>query len=380
MEGVAMNSRFWCGRRVLITGHTGFKGSWLSLWLQRAGATLLGYGLPPVEGPSLFKLAAVGNEMESVYADIRDLGRLQAVFDDFNPEIVLHLAAQPLVRVSYADPVTTYSVNVLGTVHLFEAVRRSNACRVVVNVTSDKCYENTERQWAYRESDPLGGPDPYSSSKGCSELVTSAYRRSFFQTQNGRSVAIASARAGNVIGGGDFAQDRLVPDVMTALKRHTRPVIRFPEAIRPWQHVLEPLSGYLLLAERLWEDPQRYSQSWNFGPAADDARSVRWIVDTLSDLCGARMHWDVDAGPNPHEAGLLMLDSTKARSALGWQPRWTLDRALRSVVHWHQAYERAEPIRRTVMDEIAAYETTDLAANDPLQSEQAECDVRCAVN
>ncbi len=375
-----MNPRFWFGKRVLITGHTGFKGSWLSLWLQRAGATLLGYGLPPADGPSLFKLASVGSGMESVYADIRDLDTLQAAVEDFEPEIVLHLAAQPLVRVSYADPVTTYSVNVLGTVHVLEAVRRTRSCRVVVNITSDKCYENTERQWAYREGDPLGGHDPYSSSKGCAELVTSAYRRSFFQAQSGRCVAIASARAGNVIGGGDFAQDRLVPDVMMAIQRHTRPCIRYPDAIRPWQHVLEPLSGYLLLAERLWDDPQRFSQSWNFGPAAADARSVRWIVDTLSDLYGTRMQWEVDAGVKPHEAGLLMLDSSKARAALGWQPRWTLERALRSVVHWHQAYERGEPIHRIVMDEIAAYEAAGSVANAPLHSVHPECGAVCAVN
>lgn len=356
MEGLAVNAQFWRGKRVLLTGHTGFKGGWLALWLQKMGATVAGYALPAESDESLFQLAAVGEHMESVQADIRNREPLQELFDRFNPEIVFHLAAQALVRKSYLEPVETYQVNVMGTVHVLEAVRKTQSCRVVVNITSDKCYENKEWTWGYRENDPMGGHDPYSNSKGCAELVTAAYRRSFFETQGAGRTAIASARAGNVIGGGDFSKDRIVPDFMAAIKKGKPLYIRNPDAVRPWQHVLEPLSGYLLLAEKLWDDPNRYADGWNFGPAPDDIRPVRWIVEKLNDYWDKPISWEIDKAPKPHEAHLLVLDSAKARMMLGWKPRWTLEQALQAVVKWHSAYKRGEPLRNVVMDQIASYE------------------------
>lgn len=356
MEGVAVNAQFWHGRRVLVTGHTGFKGSWLSLWLQRMGACVAGYALPPESAENLFELAAVGEQMESVFADIRNTQRLEALFESFRPEIVLHLAAQALVRKSYVEPVNTYEVNVMGTVHLLEAVRKSQSCRVVVNVTSDKCYENKEWVWGYRENDPMGGYDPYSSSKGCAELVTAAYHRSFFETPDARPVGIASARAGNVIGGGDFSKDRIVPDFMAAATVGKPLYVRNPDAVRPWQHVLEPLAGYLLLAEKLWDQPKEFSQGWNFGPTPDDIRPVRWVVEKLSDYWSDRVPWKIETGPKPHEARLLVLDSAKARMQLGWKARWTLEQALQAVVSWHGAHKKREPLRDAVMQQIASYE------------------------
>jgi CDP-glucose 4,6-dehydratase len=351
-----MNAQFWRGKRVFLTGHTGFKGSWLSLWLQRLGAIVAGYALPPGAGGSLHQLVGVGDHMESRHADIRDFNTLQQALEDFQPNIVFHLAAQPLVRRSYLDPLETYEVNVMGTAHVLEAIRSIESCQVVVVVTSDKCYENQNWPWGYRESDPLGGYDPYSSSKGCAELVTSAYRRSFYGPKTGPAIGVATARAGNVIGGGDFAQDRLVPDTLAALRTHATLNIRYPDAIRPWQHVLEPLSGYLLLAERLWEDPQGYSQGWNFGPAASECRSVRWIVNTLNELLGNRLMWQTDPAPKPHEENILILDSTQARVKLGWSPRWTLEKTLRSIAQWHEAYESGEALRETTIAQIADYE------------------------
>lgn len=357
MEGVGMNEDFWSGKRVLITGHTGFKGSWLALWLQKLGADVAGYALEPTAPDSLFEIAAVRNRMESVYADVLDRRRLDNLFAAFRPEIVFHLAAQPLVRKSYREPVETYMVNVMGTIHVLEAVRVTDSCRVVVNITSDKCYENKEWVWGYREDDPMGGYDPYSSSKGCAELVTAAYRRSFFEAQREPRVALASARAGNVIGGGDFSEDRLIPDFMAAIGSGKRLYIRNPEATRPWQHVLEPLAGYLLLAEKLWHEPARYTQGWNFGPAPDDIRPVRWIVEKLRDLSSHEVAWDIDTATKPHEARSLVLDSTKARTMLGWKPRWTLDHALKLVVDWYESYERGDSMRDVVLQQITSYET-----------------------
>lgn len=358
MEGLVVNVEFWRGKRVLLTGHTGFKGSWLSLWLQKSGAVVAGYALPPPSVESLFELASVGDQMQSTFADIRNLESLKSVIKRFDPEIVFHLAAQPIVRLSYDSPVETIEVNVMGTVNLLEAVRRSKSCRVVVNVTSDKCYENKEWVWGYRESEAMGGFDPYSSSKGCAELITSAYRRSFFAGGNGRPVAVATARAGNVIGGGDFAMYRIIPDIMTAIRKRATLKIRSPNAIRPWQHVLDPLSGYLLLAEKLWEDPKAYSEGWNFGPSLDDARTVRWIVEKLRELWPEEFAWEIDSEPAPHEAHFLTLDSSKARMKLGWKPRWTLERSLQAIVEWNQAYARHEPLRDVVMQQITAYEAS----------------------
>jgi len=353
---MGVRDSFWNGKRVLVTGHTGFKGSWLTLWLRDLGAKVGGYSLNPPTNPSVHSLARIADYVEiSNCADIRDLAQLTVAANEFKPEIVFHLAAQPLVRLSYSQPVETYTVNVIGTVNLLEAVRRCDSCRAVVIITSDKCYENSEWVWGYRESDPVGGHDPYSSSKGCAELVVAAYRRSFFQDAK---TGIASARAGNVIGGGDFSLDRLVPDIMSAISRGEPLKVRSPDAVRPWQHVLEPLSGYLLLAEKLYGEPGRYSQSWNFGPSHEDTRSVRWLVENLVSLCGKDVRWERDAKPSPHEAHFLTLDSTKAQTMLGWKPRWDLQRALAAVVDWYRAYQSQSDLGELMLGQIKSFEST----------------------
>ena len=349
-----MNSKFWQGRRVFVTGHTGFKGSWLCLWLQSVGAEVHGYATVSPTTPNLFSVAAVEGGLAShTIGDVRDAATLANALRRAAPEVVLHLAAQPLVRRSYADPVETYSVNVMGTVHLLEAVRGCDSVRAVVNVTTDKCYENREWIWGYREIESLGGRDPYSSSKACSELVTAAYRASFLETAK---VSLASARAGNVIGGGDWADDRLLPDFFRAVDSGRRVEIRFPEATRPWQHVLEPLAGYLRLAELLFTDGQRFASAWNFGPPEEGARSVRWILDYLSArLPGAA--WDQLPGTQLHEAGMLRLDSSRAAKELSWLPRWSLSRALDATVEWHQAWRERRDMRTVSLRQIADYQT-----------------------
>jgi CDP-glucose 4,6-dehydratase len=353
MEDVAMNSAFWKGRRVFVTGHTGFKGSWLCLWLQSAGAQVHGFATEPPTQPNLFTEAAVERGLAShTLADVRDASALSAALCRAAPELVLHLAAQPLVRRSYSEPVETYAVNVMGTVHLLEAVRACKSVRAVVNVTTDKCYENREWVWGYRENEALGGHDPYSSSKACSELVTAAYRTSYLDKAG---VSLASARAGNVIGGGDWAADRLLPDFFRAVDAGQRVDIRHPEATRPWQHVLEPLAGYLRLAERLAEGGQRFASAWNFGPSDDGARSVRWILDYLcSRMPGAA--WQHLDGPQVHEAAMLRLDSSRADAELGWAPRWTLPQALDATLAWHQAWRQGQDMREVCLQQIAAYQ------------------------
>lgn len=353
-----MKPDFWKSRRVLVTGHTGFKGSWLCLWLKSKEAHVIGYSLEPPTQPSLFEMAHVAHGMPSVLGDVRDLEHLHRVIAEHQPEIVFHMAAQSLVRRSYANPLETFSTNILGTVNVLEAVRHSCTVKVLVNVTSDKCYENREWLWGYRESEPMGGRDPYSSSKGCAELVTEAYRRSYFSNGNnlGHCVSVATARAGNVIGGGDWASDRLIPDIIKAMLDGRPVVIRNPNAVRPWQHVLEPLHGYLMLAESLWENGNKFAGAWNFGPNDDDARPVFWVADHMTNLWGGGACWVLDGGRHPHEAGYLKLDCSKAKAVLGWSPRLPLSTALRWVVLWYRAYGAGEDVRRVTEEQISSYE------------------------
>jgi CDP-glucose 4,6-dehydratase len=343
---------FWRGKRVLLTGHTGFKGGWLSLWLQSLGAELSGFALAPPTEPNLFTVARVRDGMSSTIGDIRNLDAVTRAMVAFKPDIVIHMAAQPLVRLSYHEPVETYATNVMGTVHVLEAARRVGSVRCIVNVTTDKCYENREWAWGYREDEPMGGHDPYSNSKGCAELVTSAYRRSYFHKSG---PALASARAGNVIGGGDWAADRLVPDILRAFERDEPVVIRNPHSTRPWQHVLEPLSGYLVLAERLWNDGQAFAEGWNFGPQDDDARPVGWIVERMVESWGSGATWRLDAGEHPHEAHYLKLDISKARQRLGWRPRWKLDTALAKITQWHRAWLAQQDMQQICHGQISQY-------------------------
>jgi CDP-glucose 4,6-dehydratase len=343
---------FWNGKRVLLTGHTGFKGGWLSLWLQLLGAEVHGLSLAPPTDPSLFAEARVADGMVSTIGDIRTYETVASAYREADPEIVFHLAAQPLVRASYSDPLATYLTNVIGTAHVLEAARHSPGVRVVVNVTTDKVYENREWVWGYREDEPVGGFDPYSSSKGASELVTSAYRRSFMSAAG---VAVASARAGNVIGGGDWAPDRLVPDILRAAAKGEPVVVRNPQSVRPWQHVLEPLSGYLLLAERLWYDGEAVAEAWNFGPLDSDAMPVSWIVGQLLDSLPGSCGWVLDPGAHPHEAGHLKLDISKARARLGWEPRWSLATALDRTAAWHRGWRAGEDVRQATLDQIREY-------------------------
>ena len=353
LEGVAVNAEFWKGKRVFLTGHTGFKGSWLSIWLQSLGAELTGYALPPPTTPSLYEVASVGLGMTSIMADIRDLPKLQKAMLAASPDIVIHMAAQPLVRQSYAEPVETYATNVMGTVHVLEAVRNTPSIKAVLVVTTDKCYENKEEMFrAYQEHDPMGGHDPYSSSKACAELVTAAYRKSFLQQQG---VAVATARAGNVIGGGDWAADRLVPDILKAFQQNKVVQIRNPQATRPWQHVLEPLSGYLTLLENLFTQGSDFSEGWNFGPHDENARPVQWIVEQLALNWGKDASWLKDSGEHPHEANYLKLDISKARARLKWQPSWNLETALKNITLWHRAWLAKEDMKKLCLDQILQY-------------------------
>ena len=353
-----MNPQFWAGKRVFLTGHTGFKGSWLSLWLQSMGANVTGFSLLPPTTPSLFEVAHVADGMQSIMGDVRNLADLQKAMGDAKPEIVIHMAAQALVRHSYDNPVETYSTNVMGTVHLLEAVRGTPSVKAVLNVTSDKCYENREWVWGYRENEPMGGFDPYSNSKGCAELVTSAYRNSYFHPEKYKEhgVAIGSGRAGNVIGGGDWARDRLIPDTMRAIVQGKPVGIRNPHSVRPWQHVLEPLSGYLLLAQRLHEDGPAFAEGWNFGPNDDDSKPVQWIVDGLTRAWGEGASWKLDGGDHPHEAHYLKLDCSKAKTCLPWQPRWSLATAIDQICVWHKAHIAAADMQAMCLHQIKQYE------------------------
>ncbi len=349
---------FWSGKRVLVTGHTGFKGSWLVLWLHALGARVTGYALQPPTDPALWNSLILSEPFRSEIADIRDAERLVHLFRQVQPKLVFHLAAQSLVRPSYEDPVATYATNVMGTLNVLEAVRRTGGVRAVVNVTSDKCYENREWHRGYREDDAMGGYDPYSSSKGCAELLTAAYRNSFFNPErhDTHGVSLASARGGNVVGGGDWAQDRLVPDVMRAALRGQPARIRNPSAVRPWQHVLDPLHGYLILAERLWRNGAEFAGGWNFGPAEEDAVPVRKVADQLVSRWGNGAGWIADPGPHPHEAHYLYLDCSKARSLLGWRPRLAFADALAWTVDWYRGYGRKADLKAICLEQIRRFE------------------------
>ena len=354
-----MTPKFWQGKRVFLTGHTGFKGGWLSLWLQSLGAEVTGYALKPPTNPSLFEVANVASGMRSMIGDIRDLDSLQKAIKEAKPEIVIHMAAQPLVRYSYTNPVETYATNVMGSVHLLESIRHLGGVKAVVNVTSDKCYENREWMWGYREDEAMGGYDPYSNSKGCAELVTAAYRSSFFNPEEYAShgVALASARAGNVIGGGDWAGDRLIPDFIRAIVAGETVVIRSPNAIRPWQHVLEPLSGYLKLAEALYTEGPKYGEAWNFGPNESDAKTVEWIIGELVNGWGGGARYRVDTnGANLHEAYFLKLDCSKARMQLGWQPHWDATETIKRICAWHKAHLNGQDMNVYALGEIQQYQ------------------------
>lgn len=358
LEGLEVSSSFWRDKAVFLTGHTGFKGSWLALWLASLGARVHGYALAPPTKPDLFSAARIVEGLAShTIGDVRDADHLVRSMQEANPDIVLHLAAQSLVRTSYREPVETYGVNVMGTIHVLEAVRSCQNVRAVVNVTTDKCYENKEWVWGYRESEPMGGHDPYSSSKACAELVTSAYRQSFLATAG---VALASARAGNVIGGGDWSTDRLIPDFFRAAQASQSLEVRFPDATRPWQHVLEPLSGYLALAERLFTHGQAAAEAWNFGPGDDDAKPVRWLLSRLTELVPGAS-WHHPGGHQLHEAGYLKLDSSKARSQLQWAPRWELEQALRKTVDWHLAWSANRDMHSFSLEQIAEHQSTPTA-------------------
>ena len=350
---MTVNPDFWREKRVFLTGHTGFKGSWLSLWLQSMGAQVHGLALEPPTSPNLFTVAQVAAGMAShTIGDIRSFAAVQQAMQVARPDIVIHMAAQPLVRLSYAEPVETYATNVMGTVHVLESARHTPGIKAVVVVTTDKCYENKEWAWGYRENEPMGGHDPYSNSKGCAELVTSAYRNSFLQSSG---IAVASARAGNVIGGGDWAADRLVPDILRAFEQNKPVIIRNPNATRPWQHVLEPLSGYLTLAEHLYTEGQAFAEGWNFGPQDDDAKPVQWIVEHMVNNWGNGARWQQDAGIHPHEANYLKLDISKAKARLGWQPRWSLALTLKKIASWHHAYLNLANMHDYTLEQIQNY-------------------------
>jgi len=346
-----IDSEFWQGKRVFLTGHSGFKGSWLSLWLFSLGAEVKGYSLNPPTSPSLFNEAKIDSIIESCVGDIRDQDTLYKSMVSFNPDILIHMAAQSLVRYSYDEPIETYEVNVIGTAKVLEVARSCSNLKAIVNITTDKCYENDYRAEGYKENDSMGGHDPYSSSKGCAELVTSSYRRSFLQ---GQGIGLASVRAGNVIGGGDWADDRLIPDILKSFENGNSVIVRNPQATRPWQHVLEPLSGYLVLAQKLYQNPKEYAEGWNFGPNEQDVQPVEWILDNMISKW-PNSSWELDKNSSPHEAGFLKLDISKAKSKLGWSPLWGLSDALEKIVNWNQAWLNKEDMQVVCLAEIKEY-------------------------
>lgn len=357
MEINEVYNGFFKDKKVLVTGHTGFKGSWLCILLNQLGAEVYGYALKPPTEPSLYKEANVDKIVNSTIGDIRDFDLLAVTIKRIKPEIVIHMAAQPLVRYSYQNPRETYEVNVMGTVNLLEAIRFTGGVKAVVNVTTDKCYENKEWHWGYRENEPMGGYDPYSNSKGCSELVTASFRSSFFNPKDyaKHGVAVATARAGNVIGGGDWAADRLIPDFIRSISKGKKVKIRSPFAIRPWQHVLEPLSGYLLLSKKLYQEGVEYNGAWNFGPDDSDARNVAYVIQTLCNFWGGQAEYELDTNPQPHEANYLKLDCSKAKTELGWYPQWNVDTSIQKIVEWTKNYNKGNDVKKHCIEQIETY-------------------------
>lgn len=349
-----LDNNFWKNKKVFLTGHTGFKGSWLSIWLKKLGASVAGFSLEPPTNPSLFKEANVSDGMLSIIGDIRNLEDITKSMIDYSPDILIHMAAQPLVRLSYENPIETFETNIMGTVNIFEAAKKCSNLRAIVNITTDKCYENKEWVWGYRENDPMGGRDPYSSSKGCVELITSAYRKSFFNKK--LTPSLASARAGNVIGGGDWATDRLIPDILKALKKNKPVLIRHPKAIRPWQHVLEPLSGYLNLAQKLLTFGQDYAEAWNFGPQNNDAKPVSWVVENIIEQWGGNNSWKKEITKQPYETKILKLDISKANNLLNWKPKLTLSQALDLTIDWHKSWLNGENAEKLCLEQIYTFE------------------------
>ena len=350
---------FWKDRKVFLTGHTGFKGSWLSLWLKQLGANVSGYALEAPTDPAIFEIARVQQALQqSVHADIRDAAAFTQAMQDASPEIVIHMAAQSLVRDSYSDPVGTYSTNVMGTVNMLEAARKTTSVKAILNVTTDKCYENNERTWGYNETEPMGGHDPYSNSKGCAELVSAAYRKSFLRDAG---IDLATARAGNVIGGGDWAKDRIIPDAVRAFTNNKPLMIRNPLATRPWQHVLEPLSAYLLLCQQLIEKPKEFDQGWNFGPNDEDAQPVSALANIMTKAWGEKSQWQPDEGAHQHEARDLKLDCSKAKTLLKWNPIWDLEQAVTETVQWYKAWHSKKDMHEFTLQQITNYQQDHLS-------------------
>ena len=357
MENMGINKKFWKNKKVLITGHTGFKGGWLSLWLKHLGAEVIGVSLEPPTKPSIYESISVAEGMVSVIQDIRNGEEIKEIFKKHQPEIIFHMAAQPLVRYSYGNPVETYETNVMGTLHVLEGIRSVNSVLAAVMITTDKCYNNKEWEWGYRENEAMGGYDPYSSSKGAAELLIASYRDSYYPIGefDQHNTAISSVRAGNVIGGGDWAEDRLVPDIIRSFQNNDMVYIRNPNSVRPWQHVLEPLSGYMQLAEKMVIDGDKYSQAWNFGPKEEDAKSVQWIVDKMAKLWGEDAKWQLDDSNHPHEANYLKLDCSKAHARLQWYSKWGLEYALQKIVDWHRVEQNGGNLQMESIAQINEY-------------------------
>lgn len=354
LEKVVVNSNFWKNKKVLLTGHTGFKGSWLSIWLKKLGVELIGFSKDIPTEPSLFELAKVSEDMKSIIGDIRDFSVIQKIIQENQPEIIIHMAAQALVRKSYEDPIDTFSTNIMGTVNLLESLKQSKKTRVVINVTSDKCYENNGEENIFSENSPMGGYDPYSSSKGCSELITSAFKNSFYNSKefDSHKLSLSTVRAGNVIGGGDWAKDRLIPDIINSIVKKIPTQIRNTESVRPWQFVLEPLNGYLLLAERMWEEGNKFSEAWNFGPNDEDCKSVKWILEKISKNFDNTWVWENDAKNNPHEALILKLDCNKAKKRLNWKTKLSIDETLEWTINWYKEFLKNSNMKKYTENQI----------------------------